>query len=348
MRFFSLVAAMLFTFSPFAWGQNKPKTADELAAYMGPDREQILLEGAKKEGKIVWYTSLAGASYKTIVKAFGDKYPDVKIEVYRAGSQDLAPKILNEAQAGRNLADAIESTPGILMLLRDKNILRPYNSPELKRYPETAKYEAKGGKIYWVNDRESFIGFGYNTKIVAEKDVPKNYDDLLKPAWKGKMGMQLNSTGDRVIGTMLKVKGREYVEKYKQQGVKLFKVSGAALRDLIIAGEVTGSPTIFRNHVLVKIDSGAPIKWVPMDLIPTNAGGAAVINNAPHPHAALLFVDFLIGDPGQSILQKFHYGAAWKEYPFPRHYPERGMTTMGYLKEEKGWNKLLKQVGRSQ
>jgi len=86
---------------------------------------------------------------------------------------------------------------------------------------------------------------------------------------------------------------------------------------------------------------------VPMDLVPSNAGGAAVIANAPHPHAALLFIDFLIGDAGQSVLQKYHYGAAWKEYPFPRHYPERGMTTMGYLKEEKGWNKLLKQVGRN-
>ena len=347
MKMLSLVAAIIIATSTSLWAQGKPKTADELAAYSGPDREQVLLEGAKKEGKIVWYTSLAGASYKRIVKAFGEKYPDVEIEVYRAGSKDLTPKILNEAQAGKFLVDAIETTPGTLMLLRDKEILLPYNSPELKRYPETAKYDAAGGKIFWVNDRESFIGFGYNTKVVADKDVPKNFDDLLKPAWKGKMGMGLSSTGDRVIGTMLKVKGKEYVNKFKNQDVKLFKVSGAALRDLIIAGEVAGSPTIFRNHVLAKIDSGAPIKWVPMDLVPTNAGGAAVIKNGPHPHAALLFVDFLISDAGQSILQELHYAVAWKEYPFPRYYPERGMDTIQYIKAEKGWNKLLKQVGRN-
>jgi iron(III) transport system substrate-binding protein len=347
MKIFSFVAAAIIMTSTSLWAQSKPETAAELAAYSGPDREQILLEGAKKEGKIVWYTSLAGASYGRIVKAFGEKYPDVKVEVYRAGSKDLTPKILNEAQAGKFLVDAIETTPGTLMLLRDKKILLPYNSPELKRYPETAKYDAEGGNIFWVNDRESFIGFGYNTKIVAEKDVPKNYEDLLKPAWKGKMGMQLNSTGDRVIGTMLKVNGKEYLSKYQKQDVKLFKVSGAALRDLIIAGEVAGSPTIFRNHVLAKIDTGAPIKWVPMDLVPTNAGGAAVIKNGPHPHAARLFIDFLIGDGGQSILEKLHYAVAWKEYPFPRYYPERGMTTMQYIKAEKGWDKLLKQVGRN-
>ena len=347
MKFFSLVAAVILMTSTSVWAQSKPKTAEELASYMGPDREQILLEGAKREGKIVWYTSLAGASYKNIVKAFEEKYPDVKIEVYRAGSKDLTPKILNEAQAGRFLVDALETTPGTLMLLRDKKILLPYKSPELKRYPEAAQYEAEGEKIYWVNDRESFIGFGYNPNLVAEKDVPKNFDDLLKPVWQGKMGMQLNSTGDRVIGTMLKVKGKEYVNKFKNQDVKLFKISGAALRDLIIAGEVTGSPTIFRNHVLAKQDSGAPVKWVPLDLVPTNAGGAAVIKNGPHPHAALLFIDFLIGAGGQSVLEKLHYAVAWKDYPFPRHYPERGMTTMQYIKEEKGWNKLLKQVGRN-
>src|SRR5919106_560689 len=95
MKVVSFVAAIMVMTSTLLWAQSKPKTADELAAYLGPDREQILLEGAKTEGKVVWYTSLAGASYKGIVKAFGEKYPDVKIEVYRAGSKDLTPKILN-------------------------------------------------------------------------------------------------------------------------------------------------------------------------------------------------------------------------------------------------------------
>jgi iron(III) transport system substrate-binding protein len=348
MRFFGLVAAMLFTFSPLVWGQSKPKTVDEIAAYMGPDREQILLEGAKKEGKLVWYTSLAGKSYKNIASEFQKKYPDVKLQVYRAGSKDLAPKILSEAQAGQHLADAIESTPPILMLLRDMKLLRGYNSPELKRYPDTAKTEAKGESIYWVNDRESFIGFGYNTKLIAENDVPKNFDDLLKPALKGKLSMSITSTGDRVIGTMLKYRGKEYIEKLKAQDIKLTTLSGAAQRDLVIAGEFAASPTLFRNHVLVKIDEGAPIKWVPMDVVPTNAGGAAFINHAPHPHAALLFLDFLIGDGGQNVLLKLHYGAAWKDYPFKRYYPERGMTTKEYQKAQKSWNKLLRAVGRGQ
>ena len=346
MKHIGIAAVMLVTVSTFAWGQNKPKTVDELAAYMGADREQILLEGAKKEGKIMWYTSLSGKSYETIASEFQKKYPDVKLQMYRASSKDLAPKIMSEAQAGQHLADAIESTPPLLMLLRDMKLLKPYNSLELKRYPDSAKTEAQDRKIYWVNDREAFIGFGYNTKLIDEKDAPKSFKDLLKPGLKGKLGMDIGSTGDRVIGAMLKHEGKEFVEKLKQQNVKLFNVAGAALTDLVVSGEVPASPTLFFDHVLVKIDSGAPIKWVPMDVVPTNAGGAAFINKAPHPHAALLFLDFLIGSGGQDILQRFHYGAAWKDYPFKRVYPERGMTTKQYQKEEKSWNKLLRAVGR--
>ena len=85
---------------------------DELAAYTGPDRHQILLDGAKAEGKIVWYTSLSGV-YRELVDAFKRKYPDIAIDVYRGGSNDLTPRIINEAQAGRPVADALESTPGL-------------------------------------------------------------------------------------------------------------------------------------------------------------------------------------------------------------------------------------------
>lgn len=346
MKIFSMSAAVVLLLASSVWAQaGKPKSLAELAAYSGPDREKILLDGAKAEGKFVWYTSLAGGSYKAIVKGFEKKYPGINVEVYRAGSKDIAPKILGEVQAGRYLADAVESTPPILMLLRDKKILEPYTTPELKRYPDEARIKAKGGKVYWVTDRESYIGFGYNTKLIAKGDVPKNFADLLKPVFKGKMGMTINSTGDRVIGTMLKFEGAEYVQKLKKQDIKLFKISGSAMRDLIIAGEVAASPAIFRNHALVKMEAGAPLNWVPMDVAPTNAGGSALLAHAPHPHAALLFIDFVIGNDGQSILEGFKYGVAWKDYPFKRYYPEREMTTMGYQRTEKKWSRLLRSVG---
>jgi len=243
----------LFTIVSTAWSQS----VEELAMYKGPDREKMLLEGAKKEGKVVWYTSLSGRSYRTIRDEFAKKYPDVQIDVYRAGSKDLSQKILAEAKSGNYLADAIESTPPILMLLRSRNILTPYTSPQLSRYPEDSQIKAKDGGVYWVTDRESFIGLGYNTNLVPKDKVPRNFEDLLNPFFKDKLMMAISSTGDRVIGTMLKTKGAEYVEKFKEQHVSLHKISGTATRDLIISGEFYASPTVFRNHALVKINEGA-------------------------------------------------------------------------------------------
>jgi iron(III) transport system substrate-binding protein len=325
---------------------GKPKTIEQLAAYTGPDREQLLLEGARAEGKVVWYTSLSGGSYETIVDTFRKKHPGIEIEVYRAGSTDLSQKILAEAQANRNIADAIESTPPILMLLREKKVIKPYTTPMLKKYPEGARTKANGDQVFWVTDREAFIGFGYNTKLIPPNVVPKNFDDLLRPELKGKMAFSIESTGDQVVGAMLKFKGKEYVDKFKSQGVKLFKLSGSALRDLIISGEMAASPTIFQDHVLVKMEQGAPIAWVPMEVVPTNAGGSALFAKAPHPHAALLLIDFIIGPEGQGILEKFKYGVAWKDYPFKRHYSERNMSSAQYQTALKDWHKIVRTLGR--
>ncbi len=347
MRRFNLVLIVFVAaLSLFMVRSGDAKTMDELATYSGPDRQKILEEGAKKEGKVVWYTSLTSTTYKGIVKAFKDKYPDVEVEVYRAGSKDIAPKILGEAKAGRHLVDAVESTPGILMLLRDRKLISPYSSPHHAKYPDLARTKADGENVYWVTDREAFIGFGYNTKLVSEQDAPKSYDDLLKPFWKGKMALPVSSTGDRVIGTMLKYKGPEYVEKLKAQQIKLFKLSGSAMRDLVITGEMTASPGIFRNQALVKMEQGAPLNWVPMDVVISNAGGSVLISKAPHPHAAMLLVDFIIGPQGQAVFEKNKYGVAWKDYPFKREFPEREMSTMEYIREEKKWNRLLRDIAR--
>ena len=98
--------------------------------------------------------------------------------------------------------------------------------------------------------------------------------------------------------------------------------------------------------MLVKKAEGAPIEWVPMDAVPTNAGGSAMLAKAPHPHAALLMIDFIIGAEGQETLEKFKYGVAWKDYPFKREYPERGMSSREYNNVLKKWNKLVRSITR--
>ena len=346
MKSFCLALVILMVTSSFSWGQTKkPRTLEDLAAYTGADRQQILLEGAKTEGKIVWYTSLSGV-YRELVDAFKRKYPDVSVEVYRGGSTDLGPRLLNEAQAGRHVADALESTPGLLMLLRERGLLKAYTSPELSRYPDEAKTKADGARIYWVTDREAYLGFGYNTRQIAPAEIPKNFQDLLRPELKGKLAVTTESSTSRVVGTLIKYKGEEFVKRLRAQEIRLFKASSAGFLDLIAAGEVAGSFVVFQNQVTVKKEKKAPVDWAPLDAVPTNAGGSAIVANAPHPHAALLFTDFIIGAEGQKLMEQFRYGVAWKDYPFKREYPERGMSSADYENAEDKWLQLTRSISK--
>lgn len=326
--------------------ESKPSSLAELAAYTGADREQILLAGAKKEGKVVWYTSLAGGSYKELAASFEAKYPGIRVEAYRASSEDLGARLLAEALAKRHIADAIESTLALLKAMRDNKLLIPFYSPHLAKYPEESKERAEKGLFFWVIARESYMGFAYNKKSIPGSAVPKSYEDLLRPELKGKMSFVTTETGTKTVASLLKFKGEEFLKKLKNQEISLYAISGRALLDLIISGEVSASPTIFRNHALVSIGQGAPVEWVPMEVVPTNAGGATVAAGAPHPYAGVLFTDFILGSEGQKILEKFKYGSASKDYGFKRWYPERGLSTDQYDRESSKWEKILRDLGR--
>ena len=124
----------------------------------------------------------------------------------------------------------------------------------------------------------------------------------------------------------------------------MFKLASLGFLNLVMAGEIASSPTIFRNQVVVAKEKGAPIDWIPLDVVVANAGGSAVITNAPHPHAALLLTDFVIGPEGQKLMEQFRYGVAWKEQPFKREYPERGMTSLQYQDAEEKWDSLMHSI----
>ncbi len=346
MRIILFVLLFALSWMPSLWAQEKSPSMADLAAYNKPDREKMLYEGAKKEGSLMWYTSLTGGPNTQAPKVFETKYPGVKLEVYRGDSDAIIQRVLQEAQAKRFLVDTIETTFPVLKVMQEYKLLIPYASPYAASYPDEAKEKADKGLVYWMTDRESYIGLAYNTNSVQGSAVPKKFDDLLKPELKGKIGFATSDTGSRVIAAMLTSKGAEYIQKLKEQQVTLHSVSGRALLDMVISGEVGVSPTVFLSHSRVSVAKGAPIKWVPMDLVPTNAGGVAVPANVPHPHAALLFADFLVSPEGQKFLGKFGLDSATNKPDFKRYYVEAGMSAAKYEKESEKWEKLLREIGK--
>jgi iron(III) transport system substrate-binding protein len=342
--FFLVVLPILLAADSFA--QTKQMTISELATYAGKDREAVLYGGAKKEGKVTWYTSLAGGSYKAVAQAFETKYPGVTIEAYRVSGSDMTVRMMEESKAKKHIVDTVETTEGNLMMMRDLFLIRPYHSPHLAAYPEDAKAKGERGLYFWGIARESYIGFAYNKKLLSKDAIPKNYLGLLHPELKGRMGVSVSDPSYKVIGAIIKTRGIELVKKLKAQEIALHTIIPPALLDLIAAGEVLASPAIFRNHTLNAIAKGAPVEWLPMDVVPTNVGGAAISAQPPHPHAALLLADYLLGPEGQGVLEKFEYGSASKKLGFTRWRPEHGSTTEKYEKDIERWEKLMKEISR--
>lgn len=344
----SVVGLWLLLLAPSeGWVQSrKPMTIAYLVTYNGADWEQILYAGAKTEGKVVWYTSLAGDSYKGMTKAFEAKYPGVRVEAYRVSGSEMTTRMMEESKAKRYIVDTVETTEGNLLFMRDGFLLRPYYSPYFALYPEDAKQKSERGLYFWAIARESYIGFAYNKKLLSKSAIPKNYEGLLHPELKGRMGVSVSDPSYKVIGAIIRTRGMELVKKLKAQEIALHTIIPPALLDLIASGEVLASPAIFRNHTLNAIAKGAPVEWVPMDIVPTNVGGAAIAAQPPHPHAALLLADYLLGPEGQAVLEKYEYGSATKNLGFKRWRPDHGIATDKYEKDLERWEKLLKEISR--
>ncbi|HEX2229150.1 MAG TPA: ABC transporter substrate-binding protein [Candidatus Binatia bacterium] len=327
----------------FAFAQTR--SIADLANYRGADRQEMLKAGANKEGKLMWYTTLT--AHKEIAALFESKYPGIRIETYRTGSRDLLRRILSEAQSKRNLADVIETTPPTFMVMRDNKLLHPYYSPHLGTFPPEGKEEVDKERVLWTTDRESMIGLGFNRNMLRATEVPKSFADLVKPEYKGKLAVSGDETGVRMVGAMIRAKGEEYVKQLKGLEMKMHMISGGAMHELLAAGEMHASISIFRNHVLAAQPKGAPTEWVPLDLVPTNAGGVALPVSSNNVHAGLLFVDFLISPEVQKIYEeRFRFASSTKNYGFKRWYPEKGYTTEQYEKAQERWQKLLRDITR--
>jgi ABC-type Fe3+ transport system substrate-binding protein len=347
MKTYPLIVLLFLLFSNDAWAQSpKPASIAELATYAGVDREQLLYAGAKSEGTVTWYTSLAGDSYKAIARAFEAKYPGIRVESYRAGGSELVVRMAEETKARRPTFDALETTYDFMMVSRASNLTRPYNSPVLANYPPDAKEKADKGLTFWTIFRESYMGFGYNKEQIPAGAVPKGFDGLLHPQLKAKMGITLNESSARMIGAMLKIKGEEFVKKLRAQEIRTYTVSSAALVDLIASGELGASFHIYRNHAMVSAERGSSVGWVPLELVPTNSGCVGLAAQPPHPHGALLFVDFLLGTEGRKILEKYQYGHPSQDWPFKRWHPGFGRTLEQFEIDSTKWEKLAREITR--
>lgn len=284
-------------------------TAEEVALLNKPDRQKILEEGAKKEGKLVWYTPLiVNQAVRPLKEAFEKKYPFIKVDFHRANSRGLVQKWIAENSAKRYEADVVGGSE-VTTLGKKAGLLARFYSPPARDYPA----EMKDSQGYWSTTNLYFMTLAYNTRRIKPGEAPKSYEDLLQPKWKGRMAWHLGSnTGaplfiGNVISLMGEKAGTLYLQNLAKQSVIAATASARGIVDLVVAGEYDVAINIFNNHAEISKDAGAPVEWQPLEPVPAPMGTTGVVKNAPRPHAAMLFSDFLLSEDGQRVFQQADY-----------------------------------------
>jgi iron(III) transport system substrate-binding protein len=258
-----------------------------------------VIEGAKKEGTFMLYTSMNTPDVASVFGAFQKKYPFMSPKNYTTRSAALLQRILTEAQAGRHVADVIQGNIFTLYVLSKKGITAKYVSPEAAAIPETFR-DPQG---QWTAVYQQLNVISYNSKLVNPKEAPRSYEDLLNPKWKGKMALDDKQYiwFDGILKVMGQEKGMAFMKKLATQEIH-FRSGQTLLQDLLAAGEFSILINARPDNAEELKKKGAPMEWVAPNPTTVNLLPVGVAARAPHPNAAKLFVDYMLSEEGQRVL----------------------------------------------
>jgi len=280
--FLSIVALICFSTSIFA------------SNFDDTDR---LIEGAKKDGHLMVYTSGDANQTISLLSRFKEKYPFMKTEIYRAGKVKLLTKILMEHKFKRYTADVTLMSAIQTNILKKEGALEKYSPPEGRFLTE----ESRDPQGYWHAVYLTGMLCGYNNRLVSSKEAPKTYEDLLDPKWKGKLGIDSNNI--EWFSTLLKIKGEGFLEKLSRQRPSMRDGQSLSVQ-LLAAGEYSMLLDSYEYRMLESKDKGMPIDWVALEPVIIYFVSSSLAANAPHPYAAKLFINYLLTETGQqSVVQ---------------------------------------------
>ena len=258
-----------------------------------------LLEGARREGELVYYASMNVAEANAVIGAFEKRYPFIKVKLNRIASEKLLTRVLTEARTKKIFADVIQTVEFSMHIFSRSGILARYTPQANSIYPKEFKEEG-----FWTTVYYNAYVTAYNTRLVATRALPKSYDDLLDPKWKGALMME-GTKADWFAG-MLQIMGQERGLKYmralaKQQPSP--REGHELLAQLIVAGEGLFDINIPAASVERMKERGAPIEWTALGEVPAIMVGIGLSAQAPHPNAAKVFSDFVLSREGQKLMQ---------------------------------------------
>jgi iron(III) transport system substrate-binding protein len=295
-----LILLMLnFNAATLAAGAGQgPASVNEIASYQAQDRQARLVNAGKKEGEVSIYHSIPIDDMTVITAAFTKKY-GIKVKLWRSGSETVTQRVATEARGGRFEVDIVENNSQANEALHRERLLQEVRSPYLKDLIPAAIPAHKE----WVGTTIDVWVAAYNTDKIKKEELPKTFQDLLDPKWKGRVSIE--SDNHAWFGTLTETMG-------ERQAIKLFtdiastngispRKGHSLLATLVGSGEVPLALTLYDWNVEKLKQKGAPVEWFPLSPVIAQFKTVAMLRKAPHPHAAVLFYDFMLNE-GQALL----------------------------------------------
>ena len=315
-----------------------------LATYSGPDRTDKIVAGAKKEGALTLYTTIAEKDLPILLKPFETKY-GVKVTVWRAGTDQVLQRTVVEASAKKYDVDVIHFGSQEMEALSREKILLAVASP--------VHNDLQPGSLpphrEWAATLLSVWVQVYNTNLVKKESLPKTYKDLLDPRWKGKLGLEAKNQ-DWFASVVDIMGGGEAGLKFFRDlvatnGVSLWQ-GHTLLNNMVISGEVPLALSVYNYMPEQAKKRGAPVAWFALEPAVARSNAVGVARRAPHPNAALLFYEYLLGE-GQQYFVGMNYVPSNTRVASPL----KGVKILQAdpirsLDEADKWNKLFDDIVR--
>jgi iron(III) transport system substrate-binding protein len=295
-RSFAATAALL---GGLTLGAMAVATTPALAA------DPAIVEAAKKEGKLTFYTELPTEVIQGLIAQFNVTYPTIKIDFFRGSTSPLLQRYETETAAGRHTVDVLTSSERRSKPLVERKLLANYKSPELANYEKGFQPDHGYFAVYTLNS----TSFAWNPKIVPAGQEPKEWKDLLDPKWKGKIGIQDPLTGGGTTAWIITMYGHwgegpwvDFMQKLAAQGLRYGTRQN--IEEMVISGELAMIAVDYPDFVEPLKAKGAPIEWGTPDPMMLSGLSIQLSATAPNPNAGKLFIDFMLSAEGQRTLAK--------------------------------------------
>lgn len=285
--------------------QQGPTQAEKVYAELqklSPDqRHAELVKRANEEGALSIYTSMTSEVTDEVIGAFEDTYDDLDVSVYRADSETVLQRVLQEQSAQFYGSDVVESNATEMIALEQEDLMSPYRGGPRDAVSDLAKFDT------WTGVRFNLFAPSWNTKLVQSGEQPQTWQDLADPKWNGKLSMEIEdydwygTLHDYFVSQGMTPQEADEIFSKMADGAKIVK-GHTVQGELLSAGQFHAVASNYSYITETLQRSGAPVDYQPMvEPVIARPNGIGLMKNAEHPAAAMLFVDWLLTD-GQDVM----------------------------------------------